>query len=131
VYIILRNTYITNLQKLSAAGNTSSLPLSVDILRFLEEGDISNPWLYMHKEFEDCEKVCTDLGERKCFLEVMMMILNTMYIKLCLRYDTTSAQAVACLMIHDDLLATRNCEKISNKKFLKKMRRSRNKAITD
>lgn len=63
------NNYITNLQLLSAAGNTTSFPLKTDILRFLDEGDVSNPWLYMHKEFEACEKKAGDLAERKLFLE--------------------------------------------------------------
>jgi hypothetical protein len=74
--LLYRNAYIGSLQSLTAAGNTTSFPLDIDILRFLDEGEVSNPWLYMHKSFEDCEKVAEELAERKCFLEVCRFLFN-------------------------------------------------------
>ena len=68
--LCFRNNYISQLQKVSAAGNTTSYPLDVEILKFLDEGDVSNPWLYMHKKLEDCENLSGELGERKDYLEV-------------------------------------------------------------
>lgn len=106
-----RNTYITQLQKLSAAGNATSFPLSTDVLRFLDEGDISNPWLYMHKEFEDCENVAADFGERKCFLEV-----GTFLSILTLIILAAHAHLFSCTLC-------RSCEKILSKNCLPTVKR--------
>lgn len=38
--------------------------------RFLD-GDTSNPWLYMHKQLEECEESALNLAKRKKHLMVL------------------------------------------------------------
>mmetsp|Transcript_9510 Transcript_9510/g.14316 ORF Transcript_9510/g.14316 Transcript_9510/m.14316 type:complete len:116 (+) Transcript_9510:43-390(+) len=63
------NTYVAELKTLHDTGNTSNFPVPIDLLEFLESGDVQNPWLYMHKQFEECEEAASSVVGRRVHLE--------------------------------------------------------------
>jgi hypothetical protein len=52
--------------------NTSPGSSHKSLSRFLET-DVTNPWLYMHKQLEECEDIALELAKRKKHIEVNLV----------------------------------------------------------